>query len=183
MSNRSSGAMGMALCTAALARGHTVTLVLGPVLLQPPAGAEVIPVESAVQMHEAVLRRLPDADVVLCAAAVSDYRVAEPSKRKIKRGTSRTLQLVENPDIAADVGARKGGRTLVIYALESDDALHNARAKLERKNADFCVVNGPETIGAPGALFHILKRDGSVLWTDKATKEVLAGVLMDELAL
>jgi phosphopantothenoylcysteine decarboxylase/phosphopantothenate--cysteine ligase len=175
--------MGMALCTAALARGHTVTLVLGPVRLQPPEGAEVIPVESAAQMHEAVLRRLARADIVICAAAVSDYRVAQPSARKLKRGRPPKLELIENPDIAADVGARKGDRTLVIYALESDDAIENAQEKLERKNADYCVVNGPETIGAPAALFHILRRDGSLLWSDKATKEVLAGVLMDELGL
>ncbi|MFQ5843498.1 MAG: phosphopantothenoylcysteine decarboxylase [Planctomycetota bacterium] len=181
LSNHSTGGMGLALCRAAMERGHQVTLVLGPVAAAPPEGAAVVCVETALEMRDAVLRALPRADAVICAAAVGDYRPAEPGARKLKRRGRHRLELVENPDIAAEVGARKGGRPLVIYALETDDPLANGLAKLEQKNADLCVVNGAEAVGAASALFHVLGPDGEVRWVDHATKEVVAGIVLDEL--
>lgn len=183
LSNESTGAMGFALARAALARGHEAILVLGPVDAQPPVGAEVYAVGTALEMRDAVLDFLGDADVALCAAAVADYRPAGRSASKIKRSGPRTLGLVENPDIAAEVGARRGDRPCVVFALETDDPIENARAKLERKNATLCVLNGPEAIGAEQAHFTLVRRDGTTRALGEITKDELARALLDELGL
>jgi len=106
LSNRSTGAMGFALAREALRRGHEVTLVLGPVEASPPEGAEVVRVETALEMRDAVIEHLPRADAVLCAAAVADYRPVALSEKKIKRGGRKTIDLAENPDIAAEIEVR-----------------------------------------------------------------------------
>jgi phosphopantothenoylcysteine decarboxylase/phosphopantothenate--cysteine ligase len=182
LSNRSTGAMGFALARAALARGHEVRLVLGPVEAPPPPGAEVTRVETAREMLDAVMKHLPWADAVLCAAAVADYRPARPSARKIKRGELRSLDLVENEDVAAAVGKRKGVKRLVVFALETDEGVARSREKLLRKNADLCVLNAPAAIGADRAAFVLLRRDGTALDLGERTKDELAERLFDELA-
>ena len=179
LSNRSTGGMGFALARAAMRRDHQVLLVLGPVEGQPPVGAEVYGVETAREMLDAVLDFLPWADAVLCAAAVSDYRPARAAASKLKRGSFTSLELVENPDIAAAVGERKGERPLVVFALETDDGVVHAKDKLARKNADFCVLNGPDAIGADRAAFVLVRRDGTSLDLGELTKDELADRLFD----
>ncbi len=183
LSNHSTGEMGFALARRALARGHEVLLVLGPVDGQPPVGAEVYGVETACEMRDAVLEFLPQADVICCSAAVADYRPAVRSRRKLKRGELESIGLTENPDIAAEVGRHRGSKPLAIFALETEDGVARAREKLVAKNADVCVVNGAEAIGAQEAEFVLVGRDGSTRELGRRTKEELADRLFDELGL
>jgi phosphopantothenoylcysteine decarboxylase/phosphopantothenate--cysteine ligase len=127
----------------ALRRGAEVTIVSGPVHLPAPSGAEVVQVRSAEQMHEAVMSRFDRCDVVIMAAAVADYRPVQRRARKIKKGGSLKLELERNPDILADVGARRAQRpsVLVGFALETEDIEQAARDKLEQKAADLIVAN------------------------------------------
>jgi len=152
VSNRSSGKMGYALAAAAAARGARVILVSAPVSLTVPPGVEPVQVESALEMHQAVMRYYPEAQVVIKAAAVADYRCQTVSGRKIKKeGEGLTLDLVKNPDILADLGRNKRpGVTLVGFAAETHDLEENARKKLERKNIDLLVAND---VTMPGAGF------------------------------
>ena len=153
--------------------------------LQPtPVGAEVFGVETTREMLAAVLDLLSAADAVLCAAAVADYRPARPSERKLKRGEMDSgIELVENPDIAAEVGERRGKKPCAIFALETEDGVARARAKLERKNADVCVLNSPDAIGASEEIFTLVRRDGTVVEWDRITKAEVARRLLDELGL
>ncbi len=142
--NRSSGRMGFALAEVCRDAGARVTLVRGPVNLADPLGMEVVPVVTAEEMHSAVLERAPKQDVFLLAAAVGDYRVGQPQEHKIKRAGRKTisLELLENPDIAAEIGAgKKPNQVLVVFAAESQDLLANAEKKLKSKKADLVVAN------------------------------------------
>lgn len=143
ITNRSSGKMGFALAEAALELGAEVCLITGPVALAPPAGAEVVQVETALEMRDAVLSRLDGADVVVMAAAVADYRPEGVVAGKRKKSHEPWLiKLVENPDIAAEIGRRKRpGQVLVAFAAESEALLANARKKLQEKGADLVVAN------------------------------------------
>jgi len=143
LGNRSSGRMGYAIAAQALRRGAEVTLVTGPVQLPAPAGAELVPVRSAEQMHEAVMSRFERFDVVIMAAAVADYRPAQRVAQKIKKGGGLKLELVRNPDILADLGAKRVQQpsVLVGFALETENLEQAARDKLERKSADLIVAN------------------------------------------
>ncbi|MGQ0613713.1 MAG: phosphopantothenoylcysteine decarboxylase domain-containing protein [Planctomycetaceae bacterium] len=183
LSNRSTGAMGFALAREALRRGHAVSLVLGPVAGAAPQGADVTAVETAREMLAAALAELPRCDAIVCAAAVSDVRPAEASVRKIKRGALRRIDLVENPDVAQELGARRGKRPVAIFALETGEGETEARAKLVRKNADLCVLNGPEAIGAARARFRLLPRTGGVRDLGTIDKASLAAALFDALGI
>ncbi len=141
LSNRSSGKMGYGLATAALRRGAHVTLISGPTALTPPAGAVFVPVQTAEEMREAVLHHLAGASVVIKAAAVADYRAAKPSNIKIKGKRDLMLALTPNPDILAEVAARRTGAFVVGFAAETNDVAANARAKLESKGIDLLVAN------------------------------------------
>ncbi len=144
ISNRSSGKMGYALAEAARRRGARVVVVSGPASVPPPAGVEVIRVETAEQMRQAVLQRLPDATVVIKAAAVSDYRAKAPASRKIKREGQGplTLELESTADIVAEVARRASASQIVIgFAAETHDAVENARRKLVGKSLQAIVVN------------------------------------------
>jgi phosphopantothenoylcysteine decarboxylase/phosphopantothenate--cysteine ligase len=143
LTNRSSGRMGFALAEDAVARGAEVLLIAGPVALPTPWGVERIDVETTREMYDAVLDAFERASIVIKAAAVSDYRPVEASERKIKREGRETLELslVSNPDISAAVGARKGTRTIVAFAAETDNLLEHAARKRERKGADLIVAN------------------------------------------
>ncbi len=141
ISNRSSGKMGYGIATAALRRGARVTLVSGPTALTPPAGAVFVPVQTAEEMREAVLHHLGDATIVIKAAAVGDYRVKEIAPEKLKGKGDRTLELAPNPDILAEVGARRTGAFIVGFAAETHDVVAHARAKLAAKGVDLLVVN------------------------------------------
>jgi phosphopantothenoylcysteine decarboxylase/phosphopantothenate--cysteine ligase len=141
ITNRSSGKMGYRIAAAARRRGATVTLVSGPTGLTPPTGIAFVPVESAEEMREAVLQHLERATIVIKAAAVADYRVREQAREKIKGKRDLTLDLTPNPDILAEVAARKTGAFVVGFAAETHDVAENARAKLDRKGIDLLVAN------------------------------------------
>lgn len=143
LSNPSSGKMGYALARAAVDRGMQVTLVSGPTALKAPAGAEVLYVETAREMREAMSQRFAKADLIIMAAAVSDHRPETRSKQKQKKEQMRmTLDLVANPDILMELGKqKKNGQTLVGFAAETENLLPNARRKLREKNLDWIVAN------------------------------------------
>ncbi len=153
LSNPSSGKMGYAMARTAWYRGAEVVLVSGPVGLPQPHWAHLVSATSAEEMGRAVMEHLSWADVIVKAAAVSDFRAEERKSQKIKRqGRDKLdLQLVQNPDIAAAVGLNKRQDQLLIgFAAESEDLLENARSKMARKGLDMIVVND---ITAPGAGF------------------------------
>jgi phosphopantothenoylcysteine decarboxylase/phosphopantothenate--cysteine ligase len=141
LSNRSSGRMGYALAEAALRRGARVQLVTGPTALKAPSGAEVTQVESAAQMREAVLQLLPEASIVIKAAAVADYRVKESAAQKIKRTGPVTLELEPTTDILAELARVKTSQIIIGFAAETQNVLENARKKLISKSLDAIVVN------------------------------------------
>ena len=142
VTNRSSGRMGFALAEEAARRGAEVVLISGPVHLPTPPGVERVDVRTALEMRDAVLGALERASVVIKAAAVADYRMAEEAARKIKKtDADLVLALVRNPDILTEVCARKGSRTVVGFAAETNDVLEFARAKLVAKGCDLLVAN------------------------------------------
>jgi phosphopantothenoylcysteine decarboxylase/phosphopantothenate--cysteine ligase len=147
ISNRSSGKMGYGVAAAALRRGARVTLVSGPTTIAPPAGAVFVPVQTAEEMREAVLHHLPAATIVIKAAAVADYRVKEAAATKIKGKRDLSLDLTPNPDILAEVAARRTGAFLVGFAAETNDVAAHARTKLEAKGVDLLVVNDVSRAG------------------------------------
>lgn len=152
--NFSTGKMGYAIADEAAARGADVTVVSGPVAVRPsdPEAVKVVGVESAREMLAAMQERVADADIVILAAAVADYAPAHPADHKIKREKSAeapVLELVKNPDIARTLGAgKRAGQIFVGFALETDDADANGRAKLAAKNLDMIVVNSLADAGA-----------------------------------
>ncbi|MGD9387511.1 MAG: bifunctional phosphopantothenoylcysteine decarboxylase/phosphopantothenate--cysteine ligase CoaBC [Gammaproteobacteria bacterium] len=142
LSNRSSGKMGYAVAAAAQAAGAEVVLVSGPVSLAPPAGVRVVAVETAAQMLGAVQAELPGTAIFIAAAAVADYRPAEPAGRKIKKHAEELqLALVRNPDILTAVAAARPRPFVVGFAAETDDVEANARQKLEAKRLDMIAAN------------------------------------------
>ena len=147
--NRSSGRMGYALAAEAVGRGAKVILVSAPSSLTPPACCEVVAVTTAAEMRDAVMAKLPAASIVIMAAAVSDFHVAEVAAQKIKRDGARTLTLEPTADILKEIAVRRSPGTLVVgFAAETENVLANGRAKLERKGVDALVVNdvsGTET--------------------------------------
>jgi phosphopantothenoylcysteine decarboxylase/phosphopantothenate--cysteine ligase len=162
LGNASSGRMGIAIAAAAARRGHRVTLVLGPTAVRPPRGVRVVRVVSAREMQAAVRRAFPGARAVVMAAAVADYRPATRIRGKQPRGPGGVrLPLVPNPDILAGLGRRKGRRLLVGFALQAGSGLREARAKMTRKNLDWCVLDHPEAIGTDRATVTLLDRSGA----------------------
>ena len=141
LTNRSSGRMGYALAEAALRRGARVILISGPTSLKPPAEAEVIRVESAAEMRDAVLRKLPESSIVIKAAAVADYAVKNPAGHKIKRGGGITLELELTTDILGEVARQKTSQLVIGFAAETQNVIENARKKLTAKSLDAIVVN------------------------------------------
>jgi phosphopantothenoylcysteine decarboxylase/phosphopantothenate--cysteine ligase len=141
--NRSSGLMGIEIAKRFAEKGAGVVLVLGPTHLEPPKGMEILRVETAEQMFDAAMTNSPDADFIICAAAVADYRPGEARDRKIKKTEEPLrLELVKNTDILAHIGKQKRPeQVLVGFALETHDEEYNALKKLENKNADLIVLN------------------------------------------
>lgn len=144
LGNRSSGKMGFAIAERAARRGARVVLVSGPSALPDPHGVEVVRVRSAVQMEEAITARRGEADAIVMAAAVADYRPASAAEHKLKKTEGpMTVELVRNPDILAGLGAwRTGARPMLVgFAVETRDLIASARGKLERKKVDLIVAN------------------------------------------
>lgn len=150
LTNRSSGRMGYAMAEAALRRGARVILISGPTALEPPAGAELVRVTTAEEMHRAVLKHAEQATVIIKAAAVADYRPLAPATKKIKRaaGARMTLELESTPDILADLARQKGSRLLVGFAAETENVAERAREKLAAKGVDLMVANDVTADGA-----------------------------------
>jgi phosphopantothenoylcysteine decarboxylase / phosphopantothenate---cysteine ligase len=151
--NRSSGKMGYAIAEAALRRGARVVLVSGPTNLQPPSAAEVVSVQTAQQMRDAVLARAPEASIIIKAAAVADYCPKQAADQKIKRqpGASLDIQLEGTTDILAEVGKSKSSKQILIgFAAETENVLENARKKMLTKLLDAIVVND---VSQPGIGF------------------------------
>jgi phosphopantothenoylcysteine decarboxylase/phosphopantothenate--cysteine ligase len=142
LGNRSSGKMGYALAEAAARRGAKVIVVSGPVALEPPSEVDIVQVETAEEMRDAVIARVADATVVIAAAAVADFRLKNVSEQKIKRNGAITLELEPTPDILAElIEKRRAGQLLIGFAAETQNVLENGRAKLRKKNLDAIVVN------------------------------------------
>ncbi len=184
--NRSSGKMGYALAREAARRGARVRLVAAPNHLPDPAGVEVEHIETAEQMRTAVLAATDDADVVIKAAAVADFRPEQYSGQKIKKdaGGLDQIRLVRNPDILAELGERKEGMVLVGFAAETDLAEQHGRDKLHRKGLDLIVVN---RVDMADSGFNVdtnravlLRVDGGRTEVPLTTKDGLAAVVCDE---
>jgi phosphopantothenoylcysteine decarboxylase / phosphopantothenate---cysteine ligase len=189
LGNWSSGRQGYALARAAAARGAKVTLVSANVALDDPAGAEVVRVTSALQMRDAVLSAAPEADAVVMAAAVADYRPEARSGEKIKKsGTDpEPLRLVQNPDILRELSGHRTrpGQVIVGFAAETGDVLENGRKKLADKGCDLLVVNqvgGGLAFGTSDNEAVVLAADGSLMPVARGPKEVLADVVWDLVA-
>ena len=183
--NRSSGRMGFAIAAAAIQAGARVRLVAGPVSLPTPAGAERIDVRSARQMRDAVVACAADSDIFISAAAVGDYRPQTVSPAKLKKsGNALALELVQNPDILAELAAMPAHPFLVGFAAETNDLEHYAREKLERKGLDLIAANQVgEELG-----FECSENALLLLWPGgrdelgKADKGVLATALVERIA-
>jgi len=175
LSNPSSGKMGFACAVAAADAGHEVTLVTGPVALPDPPGLRTIRVVSADDMYRAVHKVYPKTDAVLMTAAVGDYRPAERIAGKLKKDSKTlTLKLVRTRDILKSLGERKGKRILVGFALEVQDAVHQALLKYKKKNLDYVILNSPKTFAAD-RMDATVYRDGQALHRFRgATKDDVA---------
>lgn len=153
IANHSSGKQGHAIAAALARQGATVTLVSGPVSIDPPKGVKLVTVETAQHMYEACMSALP-ADIAVCAAAVADWRVKTPKNHKIKKqaANSMTIDLVKNPDILAALGTHENRPTLVVgFAAETENLEANAQQKRRTKNCDWVVANLVATSSAPGS--------------------------------
>ncbi|WP_327251765.1 bifunctional phosphopantothenoylcysteine decarboxylase/phosphopantothenate--cysteine ligase CoaBC [Streptomyces sp. NBC_01244] len=190
LGNRSSGKQGYALARTAVARGARVTLVSANTALADPAGVDLVRVGTALQLREAVLKAAADADAVVMAAAVADFRPAEYAGGKIKKKDGQDpapVALVRNPDILAEISADRAreGQVVVGFAAETDDVLANGRSKLLRKGCDLLVVNEvgeAKTFGSEENEAVILSSDGSELAVPYGPKETLADVIWDQVA-
>ncbi|MFF5146838.1 bifunctional phosphopantothenoylcysteine decarboxylase/phosphopantothenate--cysteine ligase CoaBC [Streptomyces sp. NPDC013157] len=191
LGNRSSGKQGYALARTAAARGARVTLVAANTAgLPDPAGVDVVPVGTAVQLREAVLKAAADADAVVMAAAVADFRPAVYAAGKIKKKDGQDpepIVLVRNPDILAEISAdrARSGQVIVGFAAETDDVLANGRTKLARKGCDLLVVNEVgerKTFGSEENEAVVLGADGSETPVPHGPKEALADTVWDLVA-
>lgn len=181
--NRSTGKMGAALAAEALGRGAAVTVVLGPGASVPP-GVEVVPVQTAEEMREAVLARFDEADAVIMAAAVADFRPKAMADSKLKKDAGVPELILEpTPDILGELGERRAAQVLVGFAAETEDLERAGRGKLESKHLDLVVVN---VVGREGTGFGadtneamLLAADGEDVPLRRWTKRELAGAVVD----
>ncbi|MFC5908515.1 bifunctional phosphopantothenoylcysteine decarboxylase/phosphopantothenate--cysteine ligase CoaBC [Streptacidiphilus monticola] len=190
LGNRSSGRQGYALAQVAAARGARVTLVSANVSLPAPAGVDVVRVGTALELREAVLNARQDADAVVMAAAVADFRPAAMAAGKIKKKDGvepAPVELVRNPDILAEISAdrARAGQVVVGFAAETDEVLANGRAKLARKGCDLLVVNEvgvDKTFGSEHNEAVVLGADGTETPVPHGPKSALADVVWDLVA-
>lgn len=190
IANRSSGAQGTALAAALRDLGADVVFVTGPATVAPPDGVQVVAVETAQQMHDAVLSALP-ADLAVFAAAVADWRTASQAESKMKKdgsGDVPTLTLTMNPDILAEVAQLDAGRRpglVVGFAAETDDVVSHATAKRARKGCDWIVANdvsaGTGIMGGSENAVTLITQDGAETW-ERASKDAVARQLAARMA-
>jgi phosphopantothenoylcysteine decarboxylase/phosphopantothenate--cysteine ligase len=187
LGNRSSGKMGFAVAEAAVQAGADVTLVAGPVALSTPPGvARRVDVRSALQMRDAVMHAIDDANIFIATAAVADWRVADYSARKIKKSPNGApvLELVENPDILAEVAAHNPRPFVVGFAAETDHVIEHAREKLSRKKLDLLAANHVDEntgIGVDDNALELIWADGNES-LPRASKSELAKTLVARIA-
>lgn len=186
VSNRSSGKMGYALAEEAIARGGRVVLVSGPVKLAPPAGAELVSVETALEMRDAVMRHLSDATIIIKAAAVADYHLANPPAHKVKKTAARlSLELEPTSDILSEVGKKKGDRILIGFAAETGNLVEEARRKLESKNCDMVVANlvshADTGFDSDQNEVVLVTRSGEAIPISRAPKRAIARRILDQI--
>jgi len=184
ITNYSSGKMGYALATMAARRGAEVVLISGPSALTAPAGVDFVSIGNAQEMRAAVMSRFETATVIIKAAAVADYRPVDCAKNKIKKKAGPLMiHLERNPDIIAELGAKKGTRVLVGFAMESENLLANAQAKLFAKNMDLIVANDLHQAGAgfqsDTNIIKILDPQGGIEEVPLMDKLDIAGRILD----
>lgn len=181
ISNRSSGRMGFAVAEAARDRGAQVTAVVGRVSVPPPLGVKIISVRTSEEMARALKKSFVEADVLVMAAAVSDYRPASSFPHK-KKDDTWTLELTATEDILASLGKMKGKRFMIGFAIETENIEANALQKLEQKNCDMIVVNNPLEEGAgfehDTNAVAIYNGKGRLLETGLKTKREIADLLL-----
>ena len=179
ISNPSSGLMGYEIAEVCARAGHRVLLVSGPTALPAPPAAEMVRVESTEEMREAVLRAFDWADCVFMAAAPVDVRPARRVPGKIKKlAEDLSLQMTRTPDILAELGARKGNKVLVGFALEVQDPEKHALEKMQAKNLDYIVLNSPASFGAQATTVTIISRSGERTALEARSKHEIAETLV-----
>lgn len=180
ISNASSGQMGFAIAREAARRGHEVILVAGPVDLPSPKGVRVISVVSAKEMFAACKTVFMDCDAAVMTAAVCDYRPARTLSRKLKKtSNARHVELKPTTDICAALGAIKGRRVVIGFALEDRNARQNAQRKLQRKRCDAIVLNHVDTLAGSSARVEILRVDSGWSKHVRAPKARIAKTIVD----
>lgn len=185
LTNRSSGKMGYELAEEAVSRGAEVILISGPTHLPPPLKVELRKVQTADEMKGEVLKSFPRVDVVIMAAAVSDFKFANESAQKIKKEElAKRVKLVETPDILRKLSQKKEGKILVGFAAETEKLVDNALRKMKAKNLDLIVANNvlEEGIGF-GSDFNqvsIIDKKGEVLQTEKMSKREISEIILDK---
>lgn len=180
LTNGSSGRMGRSLAQAALDLGHQVVIISGPVEIDYPSRAEVVPVVSTEDLLEACQRVFPGCDGLIAAAAPCDYRPIRVASHKIaKTGNPLELQLIETPDVVATLGATKRpDQWIVGFALETEDQRLRALVKLEKKSCDLMVLNGPAAMNSRRNQVEMIDRKGSLIDALAGPKEEVArGIL------
>ncbi len=188
LSNRSSGKMGYALAVAAYAAGHEVTLISGPTNLTPPAGVKFISIQTAAELWTAMQQHFPQADYIICAAAVADYRPVSMASQKLKKSAGEmSLTLTPNVDVLGSLRSAGYRGVLVGFAAETQDLLANAQAKLTRKGCDLMIAND---VSQPGIGFDaednavtLLYREGPPETLPRQSKTALAATLIARCAL
>ncbi len=185
ISNYSSGKMGYAVAKAAADRGADVVLISGPVSLEAPRGVNVIPVTTACEMRDVVIKEFTGCDAVVMAAAVADYRAAEVSGLKIKKSDEEfVIRLEKNPDILKELGSIKGSRILAGFCAETDHLVENAQKKVAAKNLDMIVANDVTIEGAGFGtdtnIIKIIKKDGPIIDLPLMSKLDAAHRILDE---
>lgn len=185
ITNHSTGKMGFAIAKKAAARGAKVYLVSGPSNLPTPFGVQRYDIESALEMYDAVMKLMGKADIIIKSAAVADYRVAEISNEKIKKSEEEfIIKLQKNPDILQELGKIKGNRVLIGFAMETQNLIENAKAKVLKKNLDFIVANNLKTEGAGFAadtnVVKIIDKSGNVEDIPLMKKSDLADIILDK---
>lgn len=184
ISNHSSGKMGYSIAAAAAARGAHVILVSGPVSLPAPYGVDVVRVDSAAAMRDAVMGHLKEATIIIKSAAVADYHVANPAPQKLKKTAARmSIELDPTVDILAEVGRHKGDRLLIGFAAETQNLVAEGRRKMQTKNADMVVANLVTTegigFGADVNEVTLVLRTGEVIEVPRASKRDVADAIFD----
>ncbi|MEN6357911.1 MAG: bifunctional phosphopantothenoylcysteine decarboxylase/phosphopantothenate--cysteine ligase CoaBC [Armatimonadota bacterium] len=183
ITNRSSGKMGYAIAEMAAKRGANVTLVSGPTDLLVPDGVEMVSVTTVHEMHDAVVTRLQEINVMVSAAAPADFTPAQVHEQKVKKSAKWTLELDKADDILEEVGHKKGRMILVGFAAETENIEEHARGKLERKNLDLIVANdvspGSDVFGSDTNQVTLYSRTGDKVSWPRMSKREVANAILD----